>query len=130
MLVRPVRTMLGPGPWPPLLSTAQAFGAVAEQRVGQGSVRRMRRPMLCHFDGTLLIHPPGTARAPGLFSFSDRGGKKKTIIIVRTVHSRILWQQQHPHSLKGTYLYHQMLIIACYGTGLIDGRLACMSAAA
>ena len=53
--------MLGPG------LAAKHLEQSREHRVGRGAVSGTREdPMLCHFDRTLLIHPPGTAPS---FSF-------------------------------------------------------------
>jgi len=53
-------TMLGPGLAPKHLEQSR------EHRVGQGAVSGTREDPMCHFDRTLLIHPPGTAPS---FSF-------------------------------------------------------------
>jgi hypothetical protein len=52
-------TMLGPGLAACAVDSPSIWSRAAQ--TGQGSVRHKRRPMLCHFDRTLLIHPPGMA---------------------------------------------------------------------
>jgi hypothetical protein len=52
-------TMLGPGLAACAVDSPSIWSRAAQ--TGQGSVRHKRRPMLCHFDRTLSIHPPGMA---------------------------------------------------------------------